>query len=196
MNYQLSSNCVELCEDIQSEIQPKDINALNTFFDQKSITDTLNDNGVKVNATLISTNESQYLLKSLFELQKHTNDLEQINGSLAISDEMLKCYSDFSEKFTEFGKSIESTYSNDATIEFLAKDDLHLMNKVKDIAVDSLTPFANAKSNFGQLNLRDDFQNKASLAVSGIESRINGSSFSQAPEINKSNTFSLGSVER
>ena len=37
MNYQLSSNCVELCEDIQSEIQPKDINALNTFFDQKSI---------------------------------------------------------------------------------------------------------------------------------------------------------------
>ena len=56
--------------------------------------------------------------------------------------------------------------------------------------------FANAKSNFGQLNLRDDFQNEASLAVSGIESRINGSSLSQAPEINKSNTFSLGSVER
>lgn len=196
MNYRLSSNCVELSDEIKSEFQPKDINALNTYFDQKSITDTINDKGMQINPILISTNESQYLLKSLFELQKHTNDLDQTNDSLAISDEMLKCYSDFSEKFTEFGKSIESTYSNDGTIDFLAKDDLQLMNKVKEIAVVSLTPFDNAKSNFGQLNLSDDFQKKASLAVSGIESRINDSSLTQAPEINKSNTFSLGSVER
>lgn len=196
MNYQLLSNSIQAIEDVKSEFQDKDSSALNTYFDQKSITDTINNKGVPISPILISTNESQYLLRSLFELQKHTNELSQTNGGLAISDEMLKCYSDFTGKFTEFGKSIESTYSKEETIDFLAKDDLRLMSKVKEIALNSLTLFNNAKSNFGQLNLSDDFKQKASLAVSSIEIRINDSSVKQAPETNKSNTISLGSVER
>lgn len=196
MNYQLLNNSIEAIDEIKSEFQGKDFNALNSYFDQKSITDTLNNSRIPISPILVSSNESQYLLKSFFELQKHTNEFSHTNADMAISDEMLKCYSDFVGKFTEFSKSIESTYSKEETIDFLAKDDLRLMNKVKEIALSSLTPFNNAKSNFGQLNLSDDFQQKANLAVSGIESRINDSSITQAPETNKSNTISLGSVER
>lgn len=196
MNYQICRNTVQLGDVLKSEMQQSDLNALNGYFNQKSITDTINSKGLTISPLLVSNNESQYLLKSLFELQKHTNELNPAIEQLSISDEMLKCYSNFSEKFTEFGKSIESTYSQDSSIEYLAKDDLKFLKDIKEIALNSLNPFNNAKSNFGQLNLSEDFQNKASLAVSAIENRIEGISVKQAPEINKSNTFSLGSVER
>jgi hypothetical protein len=85
MNYQLSSNCVELCEDIQSEIQPKDINALNTFFDQKSITDTLN-------------NLSTYYYNAVNNMDDDLYKENKLIGKTAI-DNMIKLFTDNKYKY-------------------------------------------------------------------------------------------------